>query len=109
MTVLTGVGGTFTAKHRDPNGFHHGGELHEHTWDVEVWHRCEHENDAVVLQNHLKGILGAWHGTELPNSLSRGEYIAAAVAEAIGNLSPPSCARVLVSRHAEHLYAEWTP
>jgi 6-pyruvoyl-tetrahydropterin synthase len=101
-STLTGVEAVFTAQHRDPSGLNHNGELHEHTWHVKVTYDCKHNNDAVILQNHLKTLVRInFDGQILPDNLSRAEDIA----DAIFSLSPPFCVKVKVTRPKEGLFA----
>lgn len=97
MTNETGVGGILSASHRDRLT----GEVHGHSWEVIVWHRCVNLNDAVMLQNHLVTMLKTWDHTVLPDELARAEDLAAA----IKRLSPPSCVEVEIRRPLERLYA----
>lgn len=97
MTTETGVGGILSASHLDRLS----GKTHGHSWEIIAWHRCENDNDAVVLQNHLVNLLKAWDHTVLPPELARAEDIAAAVLK----LSPPSCVEVEIRRPLERLYA----
>lgn len=99
MTVLTGVGWHFCAAHRDRMT----GQLHGHTYEVIAWHECEHENDAVILQTHLKGVVSSLlDHKELPPELARAEDMAAVILK----LSPKSCVEVEIRRSAERLYAK---
>lgn len=97
MTVDTGVGWHISASHRDRLT----GKLHGHSWEVVAWHRCEDQNDAVILQEHLRGICKNFDHTELPPHLTRAEDMAAAILK----LSPPSCVEVEIRRPLERLYA----
>ena len=94
----TGVGGILSASHVDRLT----GTTHGHSWEVIAWHRCDDgENDAVVLQNHLAGLLKVWDHTILPHNLSRAEDLAAAILA----LSPPTCVEVEIRRPLERIYA----
>lgn len=97
MTAETGVGGHFSASHHDRLT----GKVHGHSWEVVAWHRCENDNDAVVLQNHLVNLLKTFDHTILPPELNRAEDMASAILR----LSPPSCVEVEVRRPLERLYA----
>jgi len=97
VTTETGVGGILSASHVDRLT----GKTHGHSWEVIVWHRCENENDAVVLQNHLANMLKVWDHTILPPELARAEDLAAAILK----LSPPSCVEVEIRRPLERIYA----
>lgn len=97
MTTETGVGSILSASHVDRLT----GKTHGHSWEVIAWHRCEHENDAVVLQNHLVNLLKPFDHTVLPPELSRAEDLAAAIMK----LSPPSCIEVEIRRPLERVYA----
>lgn len=97
LIIETGVGAFFSAAHADRLS----GKMHGHTWEVTVWHRCEHDNDAVILQSHLTNLLRVWDHTVLPPELARAEDMAAAILK----LSPPSACEVEIRRPAERLYA----
>lgn len=95
--LLTGVGWYFSASHHDRLT----GKVHGHSWEVTAWHRCEDENDAVILQENLRGICKTFDHTVLPDGLARAEDMAMAILK----LSPPSCVEVQISRPLERLYA----
>jgi 6-pyruvoyl-tetrahydropterin synthase len=95
--IETGVGWHISASHRDRLT----GKIHGHSWEVIAWHRCENENDAVILQENLRAICKNFDHTELPSELTQAEGMAATILR----LSPPSCVEVEVRRPLERLYA----
>ena len=95
--TLTGVGWHFSASHHDRLT----GALHGHSYQVIAWHRCEDNNDAVILQEHLRGLCKTFDHTVLPDGLTRAEDMAMAILK----LSPPSCVEVEIRRPVERLYA----
>jgi 6-pyruvoyl-tetrahydropterin synthase len=96
MTIETGVGAILSASHLDRLS----GRTHGHSWEIVVWHQCQSENDAVMLQNHLANLLKVWDHTILPPELTRAEDLAAAIKK----LSPPSCVEVEIRRPLERLF-----
>jgi hypothetical protein len=96
--LLTGVGGYFSAAHRD----HETGALHGHTWEVTAWFRKG--TDAAIRACRLQGILAEIDHTELPGELAWGEDIAAWVA---AKFADSACVAVDVARPAERIYARW--
>ncbi len=99
LEILTGVrSDRICAAHRDRLS----GEVHGHTYFVKAWHDCPDENDAVVLQNHLRKMCAVWDHKMLPDELVRGEDWAVAILR----LSPPSCVAVEILRDGEGLYAK---
>jgi len=99
IEVLTGVrSDSISSAHRDRLT----GEVHGHTYFVKAWHDCPDNNDAVVLQNHLKAMCAVWDHKMLPAELERGEDWAVAILR----LSPPSCVEVEILRDGEGLYAK---
>lgn len=96
--VLTGVGGFFSAAHRD----HDTGALHGHTWEVTAWFR--RGTDATIRACRLQGILARLDHSELPARLAWGEDIA----EWVGReFDDSACVAVDVARPAERIYARW--
>jgi 6-pyruvoyl-tetrahydropterin synthase len=93
---LTGVGWTFSASHRDPIRQ----ELHGHSYEVTAWFDHKPARDALVLQEHLKNALTAFDHKTLPDEMTRGETLAAAImhiTDAVG---------VELRRPLERLYAK---
>lgn len=95
--VLTGVSGHFSAAHKSTDGV-----LHGHTWKVLAWFKTPGRADAACYKAALDHLLKVWDHSELPESLSWAEEIAAAV----GKLA--NCVEVTVSRELEGYYARWT-
>ncbi len=94
--VSTGVGGIFSAAHRDITS----GQLHGHTWEVTAW--FDGGGCAVQLQHALSVALSEVDHTLLPENLAWGEEIAAWVGDKLKHLG---CIRVDVSRPLERIFA----
>jgi 6-pyruvoyl-tetrahydropterin synthase len=93
ITVSTGVGGHFSAAHRDRTT----GLLHGHTWEVLAWFK---QGDAVELQAALNAELAALDHCELPDHLAWSEAIAEHLLQRL------KCLEVQVNRPLERLYAK---
>jgi 6-pyruvoyl-tetrahydropterin synthase len=96
----TGVGGFFSAAHRDTRT----GALHGHTWEVTAW--VEAGRNAAVPQDWLALVLRQLDHHELPAELAWGEDIAAHIAHQM-TLAGAVVQQVDVSRPAERIYARW--
>jgi len=97
--TLTGVAGSFTARHIDP---HLGEGEHEHMWRVVAWYPAEPFRDARALKAALGQLLSPWQGTVLPPELWSGEALAKAITELLAN-----CIGADVSREREGIYAQY--
>ena len=93
---LTGVGWHFSASHRD----NVRQELHGHSYEVVAWFDHKPARDALVLQEHLKNALRAFDHKTLPDEMTRGETLAAAIMHVID-----ACG-VELRRPLERLYAK---
>lgn len=93
---LTGVGWTFSASHRDLVRQ----ELHGHSYEVTAWFDHKPPRDALVLQEHLKHVLTAFDHKTLPDEMTRGETLAAAIMHLVDAVG------VEVRRPLERLYAK---
>ncbi len=94
--IEQGVGGHFSAAHRDENG-----KLHGHTWEVVAW-RLGDDACALGFQDTLNSALAQLDHTELPEGLQRGGQLA----QWIGVRA--NATRVEVMRRVEKIYATWT-
>jgi len=90
-----GVGWFFSASHTDPIRQ----QLHGHSYEVICWFELDAPRDAVILQERLKAIVGAFDHTTLPPELSRAEDMAAAIMRLM------DCDGVTIGRPLERLYA----
>lgn len=93
-----GVGGVFSAAHRDQDN----GALHGHSWEVTAW--FDAGSDALIRQARLHRLLATIDHTTLPDELSWGADIARWVAE---KFADPALAQVDVARPLERIYARW--
>lgn len=75
--------------------------MHGHTWEVTAWF-SNSTADAVGLQSRLRSVLRRFDHKTLPDELSRGEAIAQAVGEELGD-----CDEVIVARTVEGIFAQW--
>lgn len=96
---LTGVSGSFTARHTDQ---HLGEGEHEHTWHVTAWYPAEPLRDGRALKLALAALLTVWNGTLLPPELWSAEALAKAITNLLAN-----CVGADVSRPAEGFYAQY--
>lgn len=103
-SALTGVRAVLTALHRPP---HELGNIHEHAWEITAWFR-DSGTDAVFLRGMLDEFVKRYAGKLLPDTLSRGEALAAHVArEMTDSYYGTYCLRVEIVRHDERLLARW--
>jgi hypothetical protein len=94
--VLTGVSGSFKARHKCAEA-----ELHEHTWSVMAWFETPCRADARLYKATLANLLAGWDGGVLPEYAEWAEDMARTIGKLV------NCVEVIVSREAEGLYARW--
>ncbi len=96
LRILTGVGATFSASHRD----HVRKQLHGHSYEVTAWFAFPDQRDATMIQKGLEALVKTWDHTTLSDEMSCAEAIASAIIRLL-----PWCVEVEVGRPLERLYA----
>jgi 6-pyruvoyl-tetrahydropterin synthase len=95
MRAYTGVGAIFCGAHQDAEG-----KIHGHSYEVIAWFRAG--QDAVSLQNSLRGVIAIFDHSDLDKTfpVSWSENMAQFIKSQLDN-----CVRVEIKRPLERLYA----
>lgn len=99
---LTGVGAVMCVSHRDQET----GQMHGHTYEVNVWIPFGHVASALDLQRNLRLVIARLDHTVLPDELAWGEQLAAHIGRSMW-VYHSTITAVEVNRPLERIYARW--